>query len=505
MVRVATATSSQVAADAAAAVAELGGNAIDCAVAASMVTCNTEPGVCALAGGAYIMVWPAGGEAVLIDGNVAAPGHGAGPEAAVAATVDMEYGGGVRTLAGCGSVAVPGTLAAFDRATERFGFLPWREVVGPGIELARNGFPLSNASHYYLQYSGSSIFGRSDDGFHALHDENGNLRPAGSNIVVPHLADTLDCIAREGGRVLYDGELATRLVEHVRAGGGRLTREDLARYEAIERQPLQTRLGDWQLACNPPPAVGGTVLTALLGAFRDRPATRWDPATLARLVRVQRAVLDFRREHLDLAEDVGAVSASLLQKVSEADFPPDWVSASTVHTSAVDDRGNACAITASAGYGSGEMPPGTGLWLNNCLGELELNRRGLALGPPGRRLPSNMSPGAARSGDACMAFGSPGADRITTALQQFLLNALQQDMPLEQAIATPRVHVETGAAPRVAFESPLVLDGSAFPLREFPSLNMYFGGVAAARYDPQRGFEVGADPRRAGGTCIAGA
>ena len=101
-----------------------------------------------------------------------------------------------------------------------------------------------------------------------------------------------------------------------------------------------------------------------------------------------------------------------------------WTSASTVHTSAVDDNGIACAITASSGYGSGEMPAGTGLWLNNCLGELELNRRGLDAGPPGQRLPSNMAPTIARREGAVLAAGSPGADRITTALHQFFINTL---------------------------------------------------------------------------------
>lgn len=504
MPRVATATSSQIAADAAAAVAALGGNAIDCAIAAALVTINTEPGVCALAGGAYVMVWPAGGDPVLIDGNVAVPGIGAGDGTPDVAVIDMEYGGGVRTLAGAGSVAVPGTPAALERASSDYGFLPWRELVAPSIALARDGFPISSACHYYLQYSGKPIFGRSDDGFGALHEANGTLRPAGSKVVVPHLADSLDCIAREGSRALYEGALADALVAHIGNAGGRLTREDLERYEAKVRKPLMTTLGDWQLACNPPPAVGGTVLAAMLGAFRHRAATQWDDATLARLVATQLAVLNYRRERLDLADDIGAESAALLQQVSAQDFPPGWVSGSTVHTSAVDDRGNACAITASAGYGSGEMPPGTGLWLNNCLGELELNRRGLDAGPPGRRLPSNMSPGAARRGHAVMAFGSPGADRITTALQQFLLNALQQDLPLEAAIAAPRVHVEVGESPRVAVEPPLKLPDGALPVRTYPGLNMYFGGVAAARYDPDRGFEVGADPRRAGGTCIAG-
>ena len=119
-----------------------------------------------------------------------------------------------------------------------------------------------------------------------------------------------------------------------------------------------------------------------------------------------------------------------------------YASGSTVHTSAVDGGGLACAITASSGYGSGEMPDGTGLWLNNCLGELELNRYGLEAGPPGRRLPSNMAPACARKPGSVLALGTPGADRITTAMHQFLVNFMQLELDLARAVAHPRLHLK---------------------------------------------------------------
>ncbi len=505
MTRVATATSSQIAAEAALEVAAGGGNAVDCAIAAALVTMNAEPGVCALAGGCYVTVWPASGDAVTIDGNVAVPGRGAAPGPITAPTVELEYGGGVRTLVGAGSVAVPGTLAALEMASSDYGVAPWRELVAPSIACVRRGFPLSRAANYFLQYAGKSIYGRSDDGYRALHDANGKVRVPGSMIRVPHLADSLEIVAHEGGRSFYRGELAAAMVDHVAAGGGRMTLEDLASYRAIARRPLMTRLGGWQIASNPPPAVGGTVLAAMLGAFRENPAARWDAAALRRLVDVQRTVLRYRRERLDLSDDIDAESAELLAAVAREDFPGGFASSSTVHTSSVDAEGNACAVTASAGYGSGEMPAGTGLWLNNCLGELELNRRALELGPAGRRLPSNMTPGAARQGDSVLAFGSPGADRITTAIHQFLVNYLQQDSSLERAIAAPRLHVELrDDGDRVAVEPGVELPDLPLHVRHFPDLSMYFGGVSAAAHSPQHGFEVAADPRREGGVCVGG-
>jgi gamma-glutamyltranspeptidase/glutathione hydrolase len=182
-----------------------------------------------------------------------------------------------------------------------------------------------------------------------------------------------------------------------------------------------------------------------------------------------------------------------------------YASASTVHTSVVDDSGLACAITASSGYGAGEMPPGTGLWLNNCLGELELNRKGLDAGPPGVRLPSNMAPGVARSDKQLVAIGSPGADRITTALHQFLINFIQIGLPLKEAVAHPRAHLEiSDEGLNLAVEPGLELPELGIPVTRYPEIGMYFGGVGAALFDTRSGFEVAADPRREGGTFVSG-
>ena len=164
-------------------------------------------------------------------------------------------------------------------------------------------------------------------------------------------------------------------------------------------------------------------------------------------------------------------------------------------------------MTASSGYGSGEMPEGTGLWLNNCLGELELNRRGLDAGPPGRRLPSNMAPSVCRRADGnareVVAVGSPGADRITTALAQGLIARFGFGWPLDRAIAHPRLHVDTsGVRDRLMAEPGLDLPPTHLPVTVFDTTSMYFGGIAAAHFDGDDGFTVAADPRREGGTAV---
>jgi len=502
---VAVATTSQLAADAAREVAAGGGNAVDCALAASILTMNTEPGVCALAGSAFITIWPAGGDPATIDGNVAVPGAGLAEEERGHGTVpvSMKYGGGINTLVGPGSVSIPGSLAAIEYAWKKYGATSWGALFAPAIRATRDGFALPAACHYYLGYSGDCIFGRSEDGHNALHNDDGSLRDAGSTIVIPHLSDTLDAISRDGADLFYKGEIATAISDHCRDGNGMLTREDLSSYQPIERRPLRSTIGEWSIATNPAPAVGGAVLSAMLMSCSDLKDRVWNPETLGQLIQSQRACLDFRKRNLDLADDVGVAAARLIESARSGQLLGRWTSASTVHTSVVDSAGTACAITASSGYGSGEMPAGTGLWLNNCLGEIELNRRGLDAGPVGSRLPSNMAPSIARRDGAVLAVGSPGADRITTALQQFLINYLLFEMPLAEAIAHPRIHVDTSSEQvRLMVEPGVNLPDTDLPVHVFANPAMYFGGVGAAVFDSNTGLASAADPRREGGTCI---
>lgn len=507
MSKVAIATTSALAADAAREVAATGGNAVDCAIGAALMSMNTQPGVCALAGGAYVTVWAADEAPVTFDGNHAVPGSGlAGHDPGNGVTeVSLDYGGGITTRVGSGSVAIPGALAALEVAWRRHGQCSWRDLFVPVIRAASEGFPLPAACHYYLCYSDRPIFSRSADARRALHDDDGALLGPGDSVVVPHLADSLASIADGGARMFYEGELARAMSDHVRDGGGALTLADLAEYEAVERPALTAELHGWQIATNPPPAIGGAVLAAMLLACANLPSPRWNRDSLERLIRVQRACLDYRQRRFDAGADLGVAAASLIAAARDGRLLRRWSSASTVHTSAVDDAGLACSITASSGYGSGEMPADTGLWLNNGLGEIELMGDGNATGTPGTRLPSNMAPSIARRAGEVLAIGSPGADRITSAIHQVLVNTLELGMSLADAISHPRLHVDTsGAADRLAAEPGLDLPAIDLPLRVFPDLNMYFGGVGAARATAAGEFDVASDPRREGGTAVCG-
>ncbi len=503
--RVAVASTSPLCAEGGGRVGRAGGNAVDAAIAAALVSATAEPGVCSLGAGAYLTIWPPDGPPVTIDGNVEMPGRGVEPErlGQGGTEVYLEYGGGVSTVVGHASVGTPGALAACGLAAERYGRLPWRELVEPAYEAARDGFPLSQAAYNYLVYSGIPIYGWNRESYDALHDASGRLYEVGETIHVAGLDDTLRQIADEGASVFYRGELARRIAADSVDNDGMLTLADLQAYEPIIRPALDVALDAWHIATNPPPAIGGATLVAMLLLMRGRPHETWTPDEVRHLIEVQRAVLHYRRHRLDLSEQLNKDARALLETANAGRLQDLLTAPSTVHTSAVDASGLGCAVTMSAGYGSGVMPPGTGLWMNNCLGEIELNRRGLNAGPPGTRLTSNMAPTVARRDGAVLAIGSPGADRITTAILQTIVNFVHLERPLEQAIRAPRAHVElTEDDYRVAYEAGLPVDELDVPQRRFAEPSMFFGGVSAALWEPESGFTLGADPRRTGGTVI---
>ncbi len=499
--RVAVAASNELAAAAGVRLAAAGGNAVDAALAAVLVAMVCEPGICALAGGAFVTVAPDdGGPPVTVDGNVEMPGRGLPPERFGGGTreVTSGYGGGITMTIGHGSVATPGALAALDLAHRRYGRAPWPEVVEPVLTAARDGFPLGAASSYYLDFVHESVFGWHPDSAAALQGPDGARLGRGATVLVGHLADSLQLIADDGAAALYRGELAGRIAADMAANGGLLTAADLAAYRPVVRPALTVDLGGWRLATNPPPAIGGTTLGAMLLLMAGRPAGDWTAADVAHLARVQDAVLRYRLERLDVAADRAGAARALLEMAGTGEPRAVRSAPSTVHVSAVDDRGAACAVTASAGYGSGVMTPGTGLWLNNCLGEPELNRGGLHALPPGERLASNMAPTVGRRGDgAVLAIGSPGADRITTAQLQVLAGFATGGQSLAAAIAAPRLHVRhVDGAPVIEAEADLDLPDLGWPVRIHPPRSMFFGGVGVALRGPSGRLQAAADPRR---------
>ena len=511
MTNVAVAAISQEAARAGTRVAREGGSAVDAALSASLLAVISHPGMCSLGGACFITVWPPdGADPVVVDGGHEMPGRGL-PEARFGRggeEVELDFAGGMRTTVGPGSVATPGLLAAFDAASERFGAVPWKELFGPALELARSGFPLPAACRVFLKHAHEAIYGVDPRSRGALHDAEGRLIEAGETVRVEGLAQTLEVLAESGAQSFYRGEVARRIADHVQAEGGLLTRRDLASYEAEWRRPLRAAVDDWSVATNPPPAMGGGVLAAALRLLPGTPRNRngWSAGDVRRLVDALEAVARFREREVLGGDDVDGAIRRLLDRAEAAAGDPARMreSASTIHTSVVDENGLACSVTCSDGYGSGVMPPGTGLWLNNALGERDLTRGEFHALEPGERLSSNMAPTAVRHPDGrVLAIGSPGADRIPGIILQALLGHLRGGLSLEDAVEHPRLHVEveSGEA-RVVAEPGLPLEQVDLPVSREPDRSLAFGGVTAAALSDGR-LDAASDSRRDGGAVLS--
>ncbi len=506
----AIAAPSELAVDAARDIVDAGGNAVDAAIAAAAVAMCTEVGIVSLDAGAFVTVWPREGEPRVVDGCVAMPGFGRPADrfGRGGIPVRVSYGGGVDMVVGCGAVAVGGAVAALGETSRRWGSLPWARLLEPAAARVRQGFPLSHASRTWLEHSHEAVFGWQAESHELVHDASGNIRPAGHVMHIPGLGDTLDLLAREGPDCLYGGELGRAIADWVDAGDGLLSAEDLAAYQARTCEPLEDTMGEWTVAMPPPPSLGGAALAAMMAMLGHQPQPEWTAGDVARLAEVQRAVFGFRNDHVFTADDPPAAVARLLAWAREEGEAVDRLrSPSTIHVSVVDGEGMACAVTASSGYGSGVFVPSAGLWLNNCLGEIELNPRGFHALPPGRRLGSNMAPTVGRRGDgAVLAVGSPGAERITTAILQVLINFTRLGMSLAEAIDAPRLHVERTVEGWCAAAEPgLPLEALDMPYRCFDDISMFFGGVGAALVDGRGRMDAAADPRRRGSARVLSA
>jgi gamma-glutamyltranspeptidase/glutathione hydrolase len=507
--RIAVAATGRQALEAGLGVVEDGGNAVDAALAAAFVAMATEPGVVSLGGGAFVAVWTVDGDPVVVDGNVEMPGRGGDPSRLGRGIREVvtDYGGGVTMSVGPGSVATPGIVPAFAVAAERYAALPWARLVEPAAEAARS-YPMGAAAALYLGHVTDSLFAEDDEARALVTSPSGGGPRAGELFANDALVATLERLAAEGPDLFTGGDVGRALLAVMKDRGGLITDDDLAAHRPVVRPAHLLRVGEWDIATNPPPSVGGPMLAVMLGELARRPDWTWDDA-----IDIQRRVLGYRASVHDLSPDLEADGLDLLGRVGEQGLDALHPSSSTANVSAVDSDGNACAVTMSSGYCAGMCIPGTGILLNNTLGEVELNKRGLHALEPGTRLASNMAPTTGRvRGDGSgvrrpLAIGSPGADRITTALMLVLGQGCLHGRDLQEAIDAPRLHVrgrDDGFVVEHERDEALAaaVERSGLPGHEYPEPHMYFGGVGTALMTPEGDLLAAGDARREAATGV---
>lgn len=482
------------AAEAGAVLAKAGGNAVDAAVAAATVAATTEPGLASLGGAAYGTIrLPGGLRSLTIDGGATVPGLGSAigaPTAPDLHPLDLTYGG--RRLRGyCrwASAGTPGCIAALYKTHELAGDKAWRDVLGPAIDVARDGFPLGTSAAVYIAEAARRVFARDDEISSVIFDASGEPIKEGATLRIPYLGDFLALLASNGPQVFYGGAAAVRLANAMKDNGGLVTLKDLESYRPIRRSPAAGRYRGWRLHTNPAPAIGGRRLISLLDRLEDSWPGRSEAAQLATMAETMSQLLS------DLAwyrnKDIA------------------FEGPATVHVSTVDTSGLACAITVSSGYGAGAAVPQTGIWLGNSLGESELNNFAVYERRAGSRITSNMAPSVAEhDAGPIIAIGTPGADRIVSALALVLATVFFGGGSLSEGILKPRIHVGYPEFPdgrktldiEGAASVDAALDLAPFVCRAHPRYSMFFGAVAAAILHPDGRLEALLDPRR-GGSC----
>lgn len=506
--RVAIAASSAATVDAGVRIARQGGNAIDIAVAAALTATASEILMCSLGGSGFLMLHIPGEATELIEGADAMPGKGHRRPTGTPTwrEVHVPYGDGINVMSGHAAIAVPGILAALELAWTRHGSLPWAEIMAPALDTTKNGWAVAPATAAWLDLTGEPVFGQ-QPASRASFFPDGEMVRVHQTMRIPDLHATMETIAREGARALYEGELAAAFTREVEEHGGYVTRADMSAYRAQVREPLQLTSRGFKLALNPPPAVGGAAVGTLIGLMDlDWTAERDDAKRALDWARAQKFVLDLRdRELTHPAFDDPRARALLapdtLHRHAQALRSPH-----TTQMSIATGDGSLVSITMSMGYGAGVTIPGTGIACNNSLGEPELNPQGYFARPPGSRLVSNMAPTVAWHEDGRrIAYGSPGASRITTAIAQTWARYAFEGDSLEQAITRPRLHVENWHDGfRVQCEPGFNTKRleTEFIIRPFDQRHMFFGGTHAAGLDRAGNLHAVADARRSGKTAI---
>ena len=446
-----------------------GGNAVDAAIATGLALAVTHPAAGNIGGGGFMVIRFPDGTSTVIDFREKAPLR-AHPEMFVGE--DGEYSYQIHHRSHL-AVGVPGTVAGFALAHERYGQASWRDLVNPAVVLARDGFEVSERLSRSLE--GRLEAFRDYPATHAQFSRGGEPYRPGETLVQSDLAGTLERIRDRGRDGFYAGVTARLLAEEMVRGGGWITEEDLARYEAVEREPVTGTYRGYDIISMAPPSSGGTALVTMLNvlegfdvagmgagspehahhlieamrrAFRDRAMFLADPGFAD--VPVERLTSKAYADELRATIQAEAASMSAPGDLAGE---PGWESPETTHYSVVDGDGMAVSVTYTleGGYGSYITVPGAGFLLNNEMGDFNgrpglTDERGLIgtepnLARPEQRMLSSMTPTIlARDGALVAVIGSPGGRTIINTVLQIVVNLVDFGQSPQEAVASRRLH-----------------------------------------------------------------
>lgn len=446
-----------------------GGNAVDAAVATAFALAVVYPEAGNVGGGGFLVARFASGESAALDFRERAP-------LAATRTMFLDSAGNPTdaSLVGHRAAGVPGSIAGLREAHRKFGRLPWTKIIAPALRLAREGFAVTRRFARTLR-SDSSRLARFESS-RRLFFPGGNAPAEGNRWKNPGLAATLERIATLGSDGFYGGTTADSIIAEMRRGGGIITREDLASYRAVWRQPVRFTYRGHPVLSMPPPSSGGVTLAILCNILSeyDLKKVGWNSAEAAHLeIEAMRRAFAARNTFLGDPDAVRIPVDSLLSAgfaesqrrgisvqhatpSSRVNFRTERTGEGnqTTHLSTVDAEGNAVALTTTLNslYGNGVVVAGTGFLLNNEMDDFTVkpgvpNMFGLVQGEPntiapGRRILSSMTPAIVCTPDGMpmIVTGARGGPYIITSVFQVVSNILDHEMDLATALTAPRFH-----------------------------------------------------------------
>lgn len=490
-----------------------GGNAFDAILAAHFAACVAEPVLASLGGGGFMIASPRDGTPVVYDFFVQTPRLKRPPQECDFRPIVADFGTAQQEFhIGQGTIATPGSVKGVFRIHRELGSMPLKQIAAPAIQYARDGVVVNGVQAYIFNVV-RPIYTATPEAreIYGNGGPDNDVVDKGKTIRQPKLAETIERLAVEGEDPFYRGEICREIVRHCRDEGGHLTRKDLEGYEVVKRRPLDVEFDGSHVMTNPPPSSGGILIAFALEMLKGANLPKdgfgryaylrllAEVLTLTNMARID--ALSRQNGHEDL--DSLLLNPEYLKRYREEVATRAQAFRGTTQMSVIDSQGNVASMTVSNGEGCGSIVPGTGLMLNNMLGEQDLNPDGFHAWTENCRMTSMMAPSVIRSSDgAVVATGSGGSNRIRTALLQVITNLVHFDMDVTEAVLSPRIHLEGS---KLSVEGGFALEEVERLIARYPEhevwaeRNLFFGGAHTVMVQDGLYSGVG-DPRR-GGVC----
>ncbi len=533
------ASTSRIASEVGCDVMRRGGNAVDAAIATAFALAVTYPAAGNLGGGGFMMIRLKNGTTTAIDYRETAP------QAATRNIYQDKNGNLIKgegsSTVGYRAAGVPGTVAGMELALKKYGSgkLTWTQLIEPARKLAADGFPLTHALN--RGFSSEQKLLNSYEDSRRIFLNNGKFYNDGDTLRQPELAQTFTRLQRNGAREFYEGETARLIVADMKRHNGLMSLEDLKNYVAKERVPLRSTYRGYEIISMPPPSSGGAVLIEILNILEGYELSKMNPSSSEKyhlLTEAMRRAFADRAEYMGDTDFVHVPIDGLIDKAyaarQRASINPDRASTSTeiragkptgyeseetTHFTVVDADGNAVSntYTLNGGFGSGATAKGTGFLLNNEMDDFAAkpgvpNAYGLIQGErnavaPRKRPLSAMTPTFVmrKDGTLWFAIGSPGGPTIIDTVLQTIINIVDHDMNIQQAIDAPRIHHQW--LPDEIVYEPYGLSGDTVrallsrghKLIEKPR---YMGDAQGIMIEEKTGIRLGASDPRNDGTPV---